>query len=340
MGDFDLTQLRQAVRLGRLVQTLPTRRSLPGFSRVLRERDTITLESFNSRFEVLLWRPQSLLIEHVKMLLPIFLFILSVSSNEQTPPIGIIDFYGLSGTSEQQARAALQIKEGDALPESLKEAQNRLEAGPNVEQARLNIVCCEAGKLMLYVGIKVKGSTSLQFRPAPNGAIRLPENIVKTGEEFQKAVEAAVLNGDTAEDDSQGHALAGNPRVRSVQERFITFAAQYLQRLRNVLRESSDAQHRALAGQIIAYTANKQNIVGDLLYGMSDPDEGVRNNSMRALKVLALFAMNSPQARIRIPWRPFVEMLNSVVWTDRNKASLAVLQLTEKRNAGDPLQLA
>jgi hypothetical protein len=262
-----------------------------------------------------------------------FLFVPpTASTNGQVPPIGIIDFYGLRSIPEQQVRQALQIKEGDALPESRKEAQRRLETLTNVEQARLNATCCEAGKFILYVGIREKGSPSLRFRAAPNGAIRLPENIAQVGEEYQKALEEAVLKGDAGEDDSQGHALFSNPNVRAIQERYITLAAQDLARLRAVLRESSDAGHRALAAQIIAYHANKRDIVTDLVYGMSDPDEGVRNNSMRALEVLAVFAKSSPKQRIRIPVEPFIDMLNSIEWTDRNKSSLALYRLTEKRD--------
>jgi len=70
----------------------------------------------------------------------------------QNPPIGIIDFYGLRSVSEQRARQALQIKEGDSVPESRKEAQHRLEALPDVQQALLNPTCCESGRSILYVG--------------------------------------------------------------------------------------------------------------------------------------------------------------------------------------------
>lgn len=267
-----------------------------------------------------------------------FLFVPpSASTSRQVPPIGIIDFYGLRNISERQARQVLQIKEGDALPESTKEIQKRLETLTKVEQARLNAVCCEAGKFILYVGIREKGSPTLRFRPAPKGAIRLPEGIAKVGEEFQKALMEAMLKGDAGEDDSQGHALSSNPNLRAIQERYITFTAQDLGRLRAVLRESSDAGHRALAAQIIAYHANKRGIVKDLVYGMSDPDSDVRNNSMRALEVLAVFAKNLPKQRIKIPVEPFIDMLNSIEWTDRNKSSIALYQLTEKR---DPVILS
>ena len=119
--------------------------------------------------------------------------------------------------------------------------------------------------------------------------------------------------------------------------RFITFANQDLKLLRAVLRESADAQHRALAAEIICYAANKRAVVKDLVYGMSDPDSGVRNNSMRALAVIAIFAQRSPKQRITVPVKPFIDMLNSIVWTDRNKSSLTLYELTKNR---DPEVLA
>jgi hypothetical protein len=248
------------------------------------------------------------------------------------PLVGIIDFYGLRSVSENQARAALKISEGDALPDAFAEAKGRLEALPNVAEARLNAACCEAGKVILYVGIRERESLVIRFRPAPRGAARLPARILQSGEAFQKSLEAAVLKGEAGEDYSRGHALSHNSELRSVQERFITFAAEDLVLLRRVLRESSDATHRALAAQIIAYAGNKQVVAADLQFAMRDPDENVRNNSLRALMVLAGYAQTSPHERIRIRALPFVALLNSIVWTDRNKALSALLQLTRKRN--------
>jgi hypothetical protein len=157
--------------------------------------------------------------------------------------------------------------------------------------------------------------------------------MVKAGDALSDAVTRGAVKGDVAEDDSQGHALFHNPEARALQERFITFAAQDLKLLRAVLRESSEAHHRALAAEIIAYAANKRDVVEDLVYGMSDADEDVRNNSIRALMVIAGFARSSPKQHIKVPAEPFIEMLNSIIWTDRNKSSGVLLQLTAGRDA-------
>lgn len=257
---------------------------------------------------------------------------------QPAPPIGIIDFYGLKTLTEAQVRAALQIKEGDNLPASRAEVEKRLTALlPNVEQVQLNSVCCEAGKIILYVGIKEKGTPALRYRPAPRGAIRLPDEMVKTAEAFYDALQKATLKGDVEEDDSEGHALMKNAEGRALQKKFIPFANQNLSLLHRVLHESSDARHRTLAAQIMAYYKDKKVIIKDLVYGVKDADAGVRNASTRALGVLAGFARNNPEKNLKVPVAPFVDMLNSFEWTDRNKSSIVLWELTEKR---DPAILA
>jgi hypothetical protein len=258
--------------------------------------------------------------------------LLPVSQDPQFPPIGIIDLYGLRNISERQVREALQIKEGDPSSVETKDARLRLESLSGVAEAQINRVCCDAGKAVLFVGIREKGTPSLQFRPAPQGKVRLPEDVVQAGEDYQKAVSDAVIKGNTGEDDSQGHALFNDPAARAVQERLIKFAARDLNLLRNVLGHSADAEHRALAAEVIAYTANKQAVVNDLVEAMRDPAGEVRNNATRALAVMAGSARQTTKQPIKIPVRPFIEMLNSIEWTDRNKSSLTLVRLTDKRD--------
>lgn len=60
-------------------------------------------------------------------------------------------------------------------------------------------------------------------------------------------------------------------------------------------------------------------------------------NAMRALAVIAGFAQRNPGLHIQVPAAPFVDLLDSPVWTDRNKAVFALAGLTEGR---DPALLA
>jgi hypothetical protein len=125
-----------------------------------------------------------------------------------------------------------------------------------------------------------------------------------------------------------------DPATRAIQERFAGLARRDLPLLRAVLRNASDAAERALAAQVVAYAADKQSVVDDLVRAMSDASEEVRNNAMRALMVFAEAAPGPKGVTLRVPAGPFIEFLNSLVWSDRNKASLALMALSTRRDPG------
>jgi len=68
--------------------------------------------------------------------------------------------------------------------------------------------------------------------------------------------------------------------------------------------------------------------IDDLVHASLDPDDGVRNNAVRALEVLAAA---KPDVARRIPPQPFVRLLRSGSWSDHNKASLVLVALTTTR---------
>ena len=106
-----------------------------------------------------------------------------------------------------------------------------------------------------------------------------------------------------------------------------------------MLRDSDKSDHRALAAQVLGYATDKASVVGDLSSAMRDTDADVRNNATRALWVIATFAQKAPDRKIQVPADPFVDLLNSLTWTDRNKSSLALMSLdraTGSSAARDP----
>ena len=254
-------------------------------------------------------------------------------------PIGIVDFFGLDRLSPAQLRTALTFKEGDAVTFSARppfqdESERRLKAIPGVDQASLNFVCCDEGRFIVYVGVEEAGAPRLSFRAPPTGSVRLAPEISAAGADFVAALTSAVQRGQAQEDGAQGHALAADPAVRAVQERFIVFARTGVPELRQVLRESCDPRHRALAAQVLAYADDKGTIIDDLVHAARDPDAEVRNNATRALWVLAQAPPLPGRAALQVPYEPFVDLLHSPVWSDRNKASLALLALTTGRDPG------
>jgi hypothetical protein len=182
-----------------------------------------------------------------------------------------------------------------------------------------------------------RGDSVAAFAAAPKGDARLPGNVVQAEREFMQALGEAVRRGQASESDSLGHSLMRFPAARAAQQKFVAYAAGNVAVLRAVLQTSADAAQRALAAQVIAYAVNKHAVIPDLVNALRDPDPDVRNNAARALGVMAMYAQRQPQSMLRIPHDPFIAMLNSPVWTDRNKSSFVLMSLTDKR---DPLLLA
>ncbi len=238
-----------------------------------------------------------------------------------------------------QAREALTFKEGDSisygdeLPRTFTDSERRLLKVPGVIRAHTEVVCCDDGRVIVYVGIQERGAPTMRLRAEQRGKARLADDVVAAGDEFSKAFGVAVLRGEANEDRSQGHSLLADPATRAIQERFLVYAKRDLPQLRLVLRSSSDAAQRALAAQVLGYAADKQAVVDDLVYAMSDPSENVRNNAMRALLVFSEMVPTAPTPAPRIPHDRFIAFLNSPVWTDRNKASGALMTLSVSRDA-------
>ena len=262
---------------------------------------------------------------------------LGAGVNGQEIEIGIIDFYGLSRVPTHQVREILTFTEGDTVtlgdgkPAFLRESEDRLARWPEITRARTQLVCCDEGRGIVYVGIEERGAATTRFRAEPAGDARLAADVVRAGDEGANALRLAVLRGEAGEDRSRGHALADDPAVRAVQDRFLLYAGRDLPALRLVLRSSSDAAHRALAALVLGYAADKPAVVEDLVHAMRDPSAEVRNNAMRVLLVFAEMAPGGSSSVPRVPAQPFIELLHSPAWSDRNKASGALAALSARR---------
>ena len=252
---------------------------------------------------------------------------------DSTPRIGSIDCYGVRKVPESHIRKALGVSVGDPLPPSKGDLEDRLEKVAGVVLARVEAVCCDGNRSMLFVGIEEKGAAHFALRTPPQGDAKLPEELSGPYQELVAAIEKAARRGSTAEDLTHGHPLAADPDARAVQERFVDLVPKHLAEIRDVLRNSADADQRAVAATLVGYAHEKSAVVGDLEYAMQDPDESVRAAAMSALSAIAVLAAKQPERKINIPPTWFVEMLNSVVLSDRIKATKALVNLTDARPA-------
>jgi hypothetical protein len=249
------------------------------------------------------------------------------------PPIGSIDFYGLGSISRSKAMAQLPFKIGDRLERtSPKRKGDSMARALGVARVEFAFICClEEGKVQAYVGIEPRSATPAAYNAAPSGKVELPAEIVKAYDDFETAIREAVLSGNAREDHSQGHASYSHPPLRAQQEKFIAFAATHTALLRDVLANSADAKSRAVAAEVLGYAPDKREVVGPLSRASLDVNENVRNDATRALGVIAGYSLAHPELGIRIDAAPFIALMNSVVWTDRNKGSFVLTSLTATR---------
>jgi hypothetical protein len=174
------------------------------------------------------------------------------------------------------------------------------------------------------------------LRDPPDKDVSLPPEIVSTYNRFLEAAQAAARRGSTEEDLTHGHPLMADGSARAVQEMFPALADQHLAEIREVLRNSDDEVQRAMAAYVLVYASRKSDVVNDLQYALKDADAGVRNNAARSLLALSVLAKLNPSSDVRISPTWFIEMLNSLSWSDRNRALKALQTLTDSR---DPLVL-
>jgi hypothetical protein len=267
----------------------------------------------------------------------LLLSIISFRVNAQSEIIGVIDFYGSNNISGKDIMNAINIKEGDSVSGINKnELIRKLRSISGVKQAYITTVCCEEsmGRSILYVGVSNKDAMTDPYHPSPATHITLPKEIIDDYDKLNELMFEGITKGQSGEDRSQGHSLMNYIPARTIQEKFVGYASQYPALLKNVLKNSSDASQRAIAAQIIAYSKNKESIIDDLLYAVHDNDETVRNNSTRALALIASYTAGHPELKIKkIPVEPFIEMINSITWSDRNKGAAVLLSLTENRDS-------
>ncbi len=271
------------------------------------------------------------------------LVILAVSTaavlQAQAPRIGYIELYGVHHVSESKIRKALGVVEGDTLPSSKVDAEGRLDEVSGIVSSHLEAACCSEGKTILYVGVEEKGGPHFEVRTPPDGDAELPSDIVEVYRKFLVAVAEAVRAGTTAEDLTKGHSLMADPEARRLQERFVDLSAVYKDDLLKVLHNSSDDEQRAIAAYVIGYARKKAPVVPELQYALKDSDDTVRGNAIRSLGALAVYAKLDPDSEIKISPTWFIEMLNSVVFTDRNNAAVALVNMTETRDPATLSQL-
>jgi hypothetical protein len=274
--------------------------------------------------------------EMIKFLAPILLLLLAIPvlCQEQRTRLGRIELFGTRGIDIQRVRAAMPIHEGDqfsfeAVPDLIPQIKDALKQATAIEPTDVSPVCCdERGNLTVYVGLPGKNSENLSYNRPPGNSITLSEDVVNLYREAME-VNLEATQKQPVEDDSKGYALSLYPPLRAKQLAIREYAVRHAEPIRCVLERSADAEQRTVAAYILGYTNQNQKQIMALVRASRDQNEAVRNNAVRALAVLA---QSSPKVATSIPASQFVSMLNSGIWTDRNKGGSLLSILSRRRS--------
>jgi hypothetical protein len=259
-----------------------------------------------------------------------------------SPRVGAVEIYGARKVPVRKIRAVLGVTDGSPLPPSKEGVEEKLDKISGVVASRLEASCCVDGKSILYVGIEEKGSPHFEYRPSPDGDITLPKEITDLYSDFLSAVDKSVRAGQTGESLNLGYSLMQDSAARQAQLAFIPLVKTYLETVHRVVRTSHDADQRSIAAYVLQYSPRslKTNgeIVDDLQYALRDGDDSVRANAIRSLTAMYVGSKLHPEQKLSIQPTWFVELLNSIVWSDRHNAAVALVDMTEDNNQ-DTLEL-
>jgi hypothetical protein len=251
--------------------------------------------------------------------------------------VGAVDFFGTAGIDLTSIRAAVPLHPGDTIAmANAADVKRRVTAAVTraggAPPTGVSTVCCDpAGRLLIYIGLPGHNVRTVAYLPPPSGSSCVPDAGVQLYDRAMAALQKAIEAGDTAEDMSSGYALAHHPQYRDAQLALREYAVAHGPLLRTALRGCGRAENRAAAAQLLGYASRSRAQIDALVRAARDSDAAVRNNVVRALWVLA--SSRDPTTVAMIPSAPFIEMLSSGVWEDRNKAGLLLSTLITMTSA-------
>lgn len=267
--------------------------------------------------------------------LPLF-----AANDDITPKIGVIEIYGVHKVSSKKILEALGAHEGGPLP-SREDAEDRIDKVSGIVASRIEAACCNDRGTILYVGVQEKDAPHFNFQPAPAGTVDLPVALVDNYHTFLDTVADSIHTPTVDEDLTNGYSLMSDSACRDLQQAFIPQVAANLSLLDRAVRQSGDPEEREMAAYLLQYAPRGPRttkvMLDALQYALQDQEDSVRQNAIRSLQAVAVGAKLHSDQQIAVPPTWFVELLNSVVWSDRRNASRALVELTETR---DPDTLA
>ena len=274
------------------------------------------------------------------LLFPLFVLgVQSMSSQapdmEHTPfKIGVVNYFGYSGIDLAKIRSQVPLRPGDTITHATfsKAPTNAVvERLTGHQTTDLNITCCDDKRqLLIYIGLAGASSHPSSPNSPPDEAVRLEPAALDLYDQGTAALEHAVSSGDTGEDDSKGYMVSNDPALHKINLAMRAYATNRETEFIHVLERAAEPRQRQVAAELLGYVPRSSRQIDALAKASNDSDDNTRNNAVRALSVLSSARDAEP---LHINPTPFIRLLFSGKWTDRNKASLFLSHLTDQRDS-------
>lgn len=257
---------------------------------------------------------------------------LTCALSAQVPRVGLIEYYGYQKLSPERISRLAGVRVGDPMPPGKTELEQRIESSSDVVSAHAEGYCCLGDKVVLYLGLLESGARPFALHSPPSEDLQLPLKLDLVYQRLVRSLEAAHERGLTRETYDRGYPISEDDEARRAQETLALLVDPLVEDLGRVLRRAADEQARVAAAYILAYTRERKAAEGHLQYALRDFHPDVRQNALRSLEFLRRSLAAQPQGEphvISATW--LIEMLHSVVFSDRVEAARMLVRLTEER---------
>ena len=261
---------------------------------------------------------------------PILALCLIVTSAMQAKDrIAGIEFFGYQGIDTEAVRKALPFHEGDALKRGMPfQARETVKRITGRDATDVQFVCCvNDGDTAIFIGLPGTSSRPAAFNPEPRQEASVSSELAALMQKMYDG-ETKASSGMEVSPPS-GYRLMKDPAAQAAELKVRDYARLHETDLIHVLSHSSDAEQRALAADALGFSGRSAEQIIALAFAVRDANDTVRNNAARAL---AEILEADPAVAAQISPSPFIELIQSGKWTDRNKASMVLGPLTRSRN--------
>jgi hypothetical protein len=240
--------------------------------------------------------------------------------------VAYIEFFGYQGLDPDAVRKELPFHEGDAVPpaaQAIVRAVVKRVTGK--EATNVASVCCiNDGDSVLFIGLAGNSSGTFSFNPRPGQDVSLPPELLQLTRAMDDAEDRATDRQEV--DPPSGYRLMRDPKAQAAELKVRDYARAHSLELIRVLTRALDANQRATAADALGYAGRSPEQIDAFVKAAHDYDDIVRNNATRAL--MEILDADAAAASM-VPAAPFVEMLHSGTWTDRNKSCAVLESLTK-----------